>query len=284
MKLFKFLKYDFDQGIIKYWKRYLIVILFAAFFCIAAGKEFSHTEEALGEKSALLEYGVRMFYGREPYVNSPGSLIIFEPEYYWIFLFTLLMFATGSYAEESLREFGGMLIVKSGDRKKWWFSKCLWCVCLNLIFFGLVWLTFASYIWLKTGELHMQSRYLFPIKFPFLAQTSSEQLWILAIVMPLLVGITSSLLMLVISLFAGSVGSIAVSLLLIVCGEYYATGINPYEYAMVLRYYELYYDSSVPPHYILNWSHGIIYLCALCVVLVVAGYLIIRKKNLIEKN
>lgn len=90
--------------------------------------------------------------------------------------------------------------------------------------------------------------------------------------------------MLVISLFTGSVGAIPVLLLLIICGQYFATGINPYEYGMIIRYYELYYDESVPSHYILNLSHGIIYLCVLCVVLVIAGYFVIKKKNLIEKK
>lgn len=284
MKLFRFLKYDFDEGIIKYWKRYLMVILFAVFFCLAKNEMFSYMEKALGEKTSLIEYGMHMFYGKEPYVFSPSSPIGFEPDYLWVFLFMLLMFATGNYAEESMRGFGSMLIMKSGDRKKWWFSKCIWCVCINLLFFGLVWLVFASHIWLKAGEIHMKSKYLLPMKYPFLTQEPFGRICILTIVMPLLVGITGSLLMLVVSLFAGSMGSIPVLLLLIICGQYYATGINPYEYGMIIRYYEMYYDDSVPPHYILNLSHGIIYLCVLCVVLVATGYLVIKKKNLIEKN
>lgn len=284
MKLFRFIKYDFDEGIAKYWKRYLMVILFAVFFFFSTSHAFSFGEKLVNEHTSFIEYGLSMFWGKDPYVFSPASPISFDPDYLWIFLFMLLMFVISSYVVDSMREFGIMLIMKSGGRIRWWFSKCIWCVCVNLLFFGLVWLTIISCIWLKDGEIHMKSRYLLDMNYPFLSQEPFGRVCILTMVMPLLTGITCSLLMLVISLFAGSVGAIPVLLLLIIFGQYYATGINPYEYGMIIRYYEMKYDSSVPPHHILNLSHGIIYLCVLCVVLVVIGYFVIKKKNLIEKK
>lgn len=63
MKLLRFLRYDFEEGIIKYWYKYLIVILLVIAACISSDVKCEAVEKLFGEKTSFLNMASTSFWG-----------------------------------------------------------------------------------------------------------------------------------------------------------------------------------------------------------------------------
>lgn len=283
MRLLKFLRYDVEEGIIKYWYKYLIVILLVIVACISSDAKYECVEELFGEKNSFFEYGFDFFLGKLPYHFSHSNITIFEPPYIWVSFYIALLFCMGNFIEESINNYGGMLILKSKSRAYWWISKCIWVSLINVVNWMLFWISNISFAWIRNGEISINNDvFITSTKYgAVISQSSNTYRMFLTVSMPLLVGIACSLLNMVVSLVIGSFGSMMIMIALVIFSTYYATRINPYEYALIIRYFEQDKAQAFTPLQPLN---GVFYLISLSVFMMILGYVIIRKKNLITRR
>ncbi len=283
MKLLRFLRYDFEEGIIKYWYKYLIVILLVIAACISSDVKCEAVEKLFGEKTSFFEYGFDFFLGKLPYHFSQSNIVIFEPPYIWVSFYIALLLCMGNFIEESINNYGGMLILKSKSRAYWWISKCIWVLLINVVNWMLFWISNISYAWIRNGEISINDdAFITSTKYgAIISQASNTYRMLLTICMPLLVGIACSLLNMVLVLVMGSFGSMMIMIALVIFSTYYATGINPYEYALIIRYFEQDKSLDFTP---LQPLYGVFYLISLGVFMMLLGYVIIRKKNLITRR
>lgn len=102
-------------------------------------------------------------------------------------------------------------------------------------------------------------------------------LLILTLVMPFLVGLVQSLFQMVLTVCIGSVPTIAMISGILVITSYYSNRFLWHGYAMVVRYYD---DLSYTA---LDYHFGILYCGMTALFIIVIGYFLIQKKNILEK-
>lgn len=283
MKLSKFYMHDFYEGIVRYWYRYLLTIFVVVAGFISFTGRYKFMEEFDRYTTCLSDFLLDFFRGVKPYTYNPADPSPFFPPYIWLFFYLLLIFSFGSFLEESYRGFGSYLMVKGGKRGSWWLSKCLWCVTVNVIYFTFTYIVTIGCSWALNGEIRMNfdPEKLDTIFGKTISDIPADRLLMLMLVMPFLTGICCSFIQMTATLIMGSTWASVMMISLLVLGSYYSNSYNPYEYSMASRYYVAYGSDKFAS---LDIGHGIMYLLIVTAAMMLVGYLLIRKKNLIQKN
>ncbi|MBE5943678.1 MAG: hypothetical protein E7258_02035 [Lachnospiraceae bacterium] len=281
--IFRFVSHDLNEGIIRYRKRYLLIILVAIISCFMLDRSTEYITTTYGGYWTPLEYGINLFLGRYPFVYRPDSMDTFTVPFVWILTYILLAFVIGDYVQKDMQGYGMYMMLKSKKRSYWWISKCVWCVIVNLVYFGLIWLTYISYAWMKNGDiaiyknLFIRSNY-FGWRFE---DKSVGFLIMMVVVMPILVGVVQS----IIQIFLSVVFDATVTMVFVAGGLvlscYYGNPLIPHGYGMLLRYYK---DESNPDFVPNDIQSGIVILLTMIVIATVVGYVFFRRKNILSRR
>ena len=78
MKWLRFLNYDIEEGLFRFWKRYLLVILLGVIVCAIFQNSMDYFIKLYQEGFSPLEYGMNAFWGRYPYHYDPDVLDSFQ--------------------------------------------------------------------------------------------------------------------------------------------------------------------------------------------------------------
>ena len=207
----------------------------------------------------------------------------FEIPFQWLMIYFLLAYCIGSYVRDDMEGFGMQFMVKSGKRALWWWSKCLWAVLVNGLYFVLLFAVDVSFAWLYSGDssITIHDMSLVVLYGNQAAEMGVGGIILYTIAVPLLVGVVQSLLQMVGNIAIGSVPTMVLLSALLVLSGYYGHRMLIHGYAMVCRYIprsaEFEYDA-------LDVRFGLVYLAVLVVLLAAAGYIIVRKKDILEKK
>lgn len=282
LKLIRFLNYDVNEGLFRFWKRYLLVILLGIIMCATLNTKWIYLREMYDVGFSPLEYGIDQFWGRYPYFFNASLPEQFTIPFSWILQYLLLAYCIGNYTKDDMQGFGMQMMLKSRQRSVWWLSKVIWSILVNLTYFGLLWCVNISYAWIMSGDVgFVKHSILTQIHGSQAGTTGVAELILMSLLMPLLVGIVQSLFQLIGSVCFGGVPVMIVLTGILVLSSYYANRFLVHGYAMVCRYYKNYEHPDYEP---LELQFGLIYLGIAAVVLIVGGYIILRKKDILEKN
>lgn len=279
MKIVKFIKYDLSEGVFRYWKRYLLAVAVSVMACIALNRGMEDYLRLYDGGWSPLEYGIHEFWGRAPFVYDSGGGDGFTLPFEWVMIYLVLAFCIGSYISDDMHGFGILMMVKSRHRYLWWWSKCIWSTFVNGIYFGMLWLVNCGFAWVLKGDIRFEkNELLLGVNYgESLAWTPLGDLLILTLVMPFLVGLVQSLFQMVLTVCIGSVPTIAMISGILVITSYYSNRFLWHGYAMVVRYYD---DLSYTA---LDYHFGILYCGMTALFIIVIGYFLIQKKNILEK-
>lgn len=280
MKIIKFIKHDVNEGIFRYWKRYLYIILISCIACIAFGREIQYCLSVYDGGWSPLEYGIHEFFGRYPYIYDPDLADSFVLPFEWIVIYLALALCIGSYISDDMQGFGVLMMVKSRQRYLWWCSKCIWAVLVNIIFFSLIWLVNCSFAWILKGDIRFEkNELLLEVEYGGeIVWTPVGKLLILTMVMPLLAGIVQSLFQMLGTIFLGSLPTVIIISGFLVLTAYNSNYFLWHGYAMVSRYYM---DEGGAGFRVLNYHFGMLYCGVTAILLVVTGYIAIHKKDIL---
>ena len=280
MKLLRFVNYDINEGLVRFWKRYLAAILLGIVICARLVAAMSYWVDNYGLEVSLLEYGLWHFKGRNPYHFDLSVAQSFQVPMEWLLQYILLAYCIGSYIRDDMVGFGSLMMLKSGQRLRWWSAKVIWCILVNVCFFALQWCVNTAYAWILTGNVSLEKNMgLLMVNYGNeLATTDRSELLLLVFLMPFLVGVVQSVLQMVLTICFGGIPAMVGLTGLLVISSYYGGRFLVHGYAMVVRYYT---DSLAKDAAILDIRFGIPYLLIIFAVLVVAGYLLLRKKDIL---
>ena len=280
MRLLHFLEYDISEGLIRFWRRYLWLIVLVFITCLLLDRASGDYLGMYGESWSPLGYIVNAFWGQRPFHFNQNTPDQFRLPLAWILQYILLAYCIGNYVEEDMHGFGMQLMLKSRSRVLWWSSKCICCVCINLFYFLLLYGMTYGYAWISTGNMSMSGQQIALSLYygEEVANTSMPELIRMTVLLPVLAGIVQSMMQLLLSLYMNSAAVMSVITFILVLASYYGNRFLVHGYAMACRYYS---DRLYPQDEVLTTAFGIPYLICLIVGLVGCGYGIIRKRNII---
>ena len=144
------IKYDFINGIVHQWKKFLLIavvyaVLITDFLVRCKTKHF------MGQytSSDIILYifrGMRWIVDVQTDINIPTAYIL--PN-------ILIGFAIGNYPFKDINGYGGMVLMRAGKKLVWWLSKCIWAVFTACICYGILILEIAG-VSLAGGRLSLQ--------------------------------------------------------------------------------------------------------------------------------
>ena len=143
------IKYDFINGIVHQWKKFLLIavvyaVLITDFLVRCKTKHF------MGQytSSDIILYifrGMRWIVDVQTDINIPTAYIL--PN-------ILIGFAIGNYPFKDINGYGGMVLMRAGKKLVWWLSKCIWAVFTACICYGILILEIAG-VSLAGGRLNL---------------------------------------------------------------------------------------------------------------------------------
>ncbi|MDD2992829.1 MAG: hypothetical protein PHG73_04715 [Pygmaiobacter sp.] len=136
MMFYKFLRFDFKNGILHQWKTFactgVLFFLGAALHCLTLRVLSITRPEYLQTPPTVGDYMITVFAGvRAHAAQEMGSS--FEMPFLWLFYLCWILFTVLRYPLEELAGVGKHLLVLSRSRTHWWCSKCIW-VCASTTF------------------------------------------------------------------------------------------------------------------------------------------------------
>ena len=276
----KFFQHDIRQGLVKYIGRYILAVLIGAIACGMVDQAGEYFQQWYGQNLSIWEYGLNLFQGQSPFVFKKGSNNSFEVPMTWFMLYLCLMFCVGDYIRQDMHGFGMYMMVKSRKRSIWWCSKCVWCICVNLLYFACAWLGTLAYAWARYGEISFRDHITLANMIygtDFIGVGASDML-VNLLVLPLMVGIIQSLLQMILTVqYSSSAGMVVVFMMLVV-SSYYGSSYLPHGYAMIARFFSS--DGADA----LSVRFGLLYLTIWIIALWVIGYIIVRKKDVFGRE
>ncbi|MBO5426528.1 MAG: hypothetical protein J6A25_13545 [Lachnospiraceae bacterium] len=279
----RFLFHDINEGLIRHAKRYVLVVIVVVITCSMIDSMSAYFMDYFGEYWSPIEYGINEFYGRYPFVFDINSTDKFTIPFGWVLIYLFLAYMIGDYIYKDMNGYGMYMMIKSKKRWYWWISKCLWCVAVNVFYFGLLWISNIAYSWMKHGDIAFyQESDLRMSYYGFgFDNMGMPKLLLVVIVMPLLVGIVQSILQITLTLIFNSVATMTIIAGILMLSCYYGSIYIPHSYAMLIRYFS---NESDPDFVAVDAGTGIAVLGIGIVAMVVMGYMIFRKKNVISNR
>ncbi len=278
MKLLKMLKYDIDEGIFKYWYKW-IVLIFVCIITVAQGHDMvSQVEELYRKSASFFELGASTFLGIKPFDFSLNSIQKFVLPYEWIMVYVLLSFLVGGHVKGDMEHYGIHMMYKCKKRSTWWMSKFMWCIFVNLLYFGVLWGLHIAFTWVISGEISFSiTKPIMQVVNGYLVGADWTARIIIVFVMPVLVGIVHSLIQIVTSIHIGEEPAMVLIGIIMVFSAYYSNALLPSGYSMSIRYASPLVGESFVP---LDYEFGLVYLLLLIAVLFVAGLVSVKKKDI----
>lgn len=216
MSWFRLLRHDLRAGLLR--RRYLAVPLLFAVGCFLCRMGIS------GQTSpgSWMDYILFCFKGMRPLTGASG----FELPIGWFLIFAGSLFLQLDYLLEDLTEAGQQVIVRTGSRRSWYLSKCLWnlLTCGFIMALGLVTaLVFAlasggSAELTNTGEVTMRTLGVY-VEAPL---TVAQALWI-GVALPYLTVAAFSQLQMTLCLFCKPIISFLATVSLLVASLLFST-------------------------------------------------------------
>lgn len=234
---FNMFRYDIVNGLVKNFRKYFFAVFLLLIICIdfyIRSQDIIIYMQAAGTKRT---YGDLLFYifgGMEEYVIDPGNLFHY-PEL-WILITLFISYRVLYYPYNDLMGFGRQVLVYSGSRTNWWFSKCCWSVIGTIFYFVLFWSVGLIFCFVMKINISMEvSDYMYQYCGIPIVEGMTHRLDVQLFLLPLLVMISVNLGQLFLSLLFKPLYSYAVTVTVFVASCYY---MNPFligNYAMARR-------------------------------------------------
>lgn len=127
------IKYDIINGIVHQWKKFILIavvygVLIAEFLVRCRLKHFSG-QYTLSDIILWMFKGMTWITDSQKEVNIPTAYIL--PN-------ILIAFVIGNYPFKDINGYGGMILMRSGKKSVWWFSKYIWAVITAVVTYAVL--------------------------------------------------------------------------------------------------------------------------------------------------
>lgn len=275
-KFGKIIKYDLVCGFIYNRVKYIICLLFILLNCALFSTYSSWVQSADGTSGrTLIDCLIYFFKGTKVIRLETDALNI--PV---IFLGLQIIIASmvGYYPFDDIYGYGKQVFIRVDKKNKWLFSKCIWVFATVITTYVVIYVTILLYCAIAgvkidityTPELFQQLDNIYIGFIPL----SDVMLYLF--VTPLVYSLVVSLVQVMVSLIAGPIISFLAVMI------YHILGILICHQGLFANYSMMYRDMNVTSINI-QPTEGIVYMLGVMVLSIIAGVIVIDKKEIFEK-
>ncbi|HIT02007.1 MAG TPA: hypothetical protein IAC21_04185 [Candidatus Enterenecus merdae] len=232
MSWLKLLRHDLGCGLVRW--RYLLVPALVLFPCIACRSGAVLT----AAPGTWMDYMLYCFKGAMP-MNASSELVLALPTF-WALAMAGCLLLNLDYLLSDLTQAGQQIIFRSGNRRGWYLSKCVWNLCSCGLYMTLICAAVLVFTLLSGGQASAQSTpEILEINFSELmtetALLTPGQGVIAAVLLPLMTLMALSMVQMTLCLLLKPILSFVASLAVLVLAVYCNLPWIPGTGAMVIR-------------------------------------------------
>lgn len=274
---------DIKRAALGKWRRFLAVLLYYVLVSLVcrisyANAYMENPELASYPAPTLGDFLLYAFGGSDLYIFDLNRPFIIP--FQWLLLVLLAIYPSFDLAEESSAGVNLQLLLRSTDRKKYWFSKVL-CIIIStgLCFtLGVIAVLGCGLAFGGVPTLGIDNLILNVMNLSFLIpREANSPGFIPALIMVLLAFQTTALLQQFLSLLIKPIGSFLVIASFMLLSAYFMTPFMFGSYAMMIR-------SSLLCSGGVGASEGIMILLLVCLVAIVGGSFVYERMDILSKG
>jgi hypothetical protein len=267
-------RYDAALTIKKDFFKFLIIIAITLFFCFDFSARHQSLFNADGVNLVLSDYLFGFFAGINRFRLNEG---VFELPIFWFLVQMFILYSLVKYPKEDLYGSGIYVLLKSKSRKKWWFSKCVWCVYSVALFYALIVGVILIFCIANGEPLTFELRRLGESNLFLYTEEEMGYRVILSLCLPLLCSIALALFQLTISFIATPVIAFITSAVILISSAYH---MSPFLIGSIsmLRRSEIFMQEG------LKLLTSNITCAAVSIVSAFAGYFVFAKSDILGKD
>ena len=129
-------KYDIREGIIQQWKKFavlgVIYIACIVHFIMVCGANRHIDTYTCGDMVMWMLDGVKKF--------DAGAKNNVDISSVYILPNVFIAYIIGNYVIKDLYGYGKDILIRTGNRIKWWLSKCVWCVLTSCLCYAMLYI------------------------------------------------------------------------------------------------------------------------------------------------
>lgn len=282
MKFIKNILSDMHHGIVKHYMLFICPVVLATIVsadCVKKINVFLKFEKNVPAENSFGDIWFCIYGGMEKYIPTQDNPFKFPV--IWTTLFVICALLVLIYPTKDMLGMGSHVIVAGGSRAKWWFSKVIWNISATVIYHGMVSITIMITclvvgIRIRPGlNMNLQNSIyeLDNLNEFYMKSTIPAAIFIL----PVLISVAMNLFQMTLTFFMNPNYSFMISCFLMIAAAYMLNPVMIYNYAMPLRYTEIYSLG-------IKYQYGFVAALAIGVLSVVIGYLRFLKYDIIKKE
>ena len=273
------IRYDLKAGAATAWKKWVLLAVILVFFCLMFGKRAWSSEilpETMGNPG-FFYYLTEIMKGMLPPSGMEDR--DFHVSAVWLVMNGFLVLAAGWYPYKDFQVSGYQSLLRAGDKKKWWYGKCVWAAVITLIFY----IVSAAVIFLFSvitgggpGGLHPEMDLL--LSGVDTSGLGRAELASLALALPYLASLSMILPQIAISLAAGPVMGVVFGISVLSASAYFVSPALPGNLTMLWR------SSRILGERGADAVAGAVFSVFYCILAVWLGKRMIIRKDILKKE
>ena len=277
MKFKKFVKFDCKHGIGKQWSKYVGAIVLFTIFSLSLFSSYLSTPAA-SRKLSLGDYLFNIWAGMSEYVPSPDNPIRIPA--LWMLMLLWMFYLTLYYPYHNLTGIGKQLLIVSGNRYSWWFSKCIWIILCVLTYYSIGFAVTLMWTIFSGGILDLTvSKYV--LDFLKINQSNMPlgpyRLNVGTLLLPILVTTAICMIQLILSVLIRPIFSYLITVAYLFLSVYFQNSFFIGNYMMAARNTSFSLSGMTP------W-HGAVIAVFVIIVSIVGGSAIFNKIDIIDRE
>lgn len=275
-KIIRLFRYDLVCGYKYNFKKLIIAVLFVIFNCILFSAMVSRSMKLYGYVDVtLMDYLIYFFKGAKAADFDMGVVNI--PV---VFLGMQIIIASmiGYYPFDDIYGYGKQVFIRVEKKTTWWISKCVWVFTTVLSFYAILYAVVSFYC-LITGQdmsLSYHPDIVNYLEQAYIGAVAKQDIFLYVFVMPVLYSLMISFAQLTISMLLSPIISFLFVMIYNIMGILVMSKGLFANYSMILR-------DRMASGYDIKHTEGIIYMFILMIVSVIAGIVVIKRKEIFEK-
>lgn len=256
------IRYDIQTGILLAWKDYSLLILVVILIIFAMYNKIYSNAIIQNRDIQWVDYLSGFFMGMKEF-SSMDRNISFNIPIEWFLIQVGFYLTIAKYPLVDFKERGYQFLIRSGSKRNWWYSKCIWVCIHTLVYYGVIYLT-TMIVSGITGKLYLWNvQDIWGLQ---MNRFSPKQLILTIFIMPVLIAMASGMLEMVLSFIWNPLLAVISMLVVCVASAYWFNPLLPGNYIMLLR------NKWLFSSYNISLSFGIIYSIVVGIISAVGGY------------
>ena len=277
---FKLLKYDVKTGIARRWQAFIApmaLYIFAFINYLVSADNYTQRGGALSLGRSLGDALLFVYGGMKEYDPTVERRFMFPT--LWMLLYLLLAYMVLYYPHRDLEENGQNILIRTGGRKLWWLSKCVWNMLSVTLYYLVGWVLTVINCIVAGIPLTMQLSPNINILFEMsgLGMLHPEKMAIEILLLPLFVMAAVCLVQMAMSLFIRPVYCYMGTVSILLASTYYMNQWFIGNYAMPVRSCKMINDG-------MSAVKGFVLCSVVIFISIVAGLARFRKYDILSEE